>query len=432
MRRVAWVVVVVLAVAALAVPAWEPALAQPATVPTPDFDHDGFGDLAVGVPGEDVGGDGDAGAVVVLFGSAGGLGGGRLLTQANPEPGDRFGSSLDTGELTDAGQLGAGAPGEDVRGVVDAGAVSLVSSPASDPDEELLYQGIAGITGTAEAGDAFGHAVAVGDFNSSDGIDSLAVGAPGEDVADMPDAGVVNVRYAPGFGGPGGLRQLTQDRPEAGDRFGSALAEGSIDPVGGYADLAVGAPGETVGGRAGAGAVSLVLAGDSGFTAAGGRLFHQGAGGVPGAAEAGDRFGTAVAVGAFSGEGNALAVGVPGEDVGTAADAGVLDVLDNSGAGLGGGGRQLTQADAGGAVEAGDRFGAALSAPFFHGTDVLEDLGAGAPGETVAGRAAAGAGTVLFGDGGGLGAGGSQLLRQGIGGLGGAPEPGDVFGAALG
>jgi FG-GAP repeat len=432
MRRVAWVVVVVLAVAALAVPAWEPALAQPATVPTPDFDHDGFGDLAVGVPGEDVGGDGDAGAVVVLFGSAGGLGGGRLLTQANPEPGDRFGSSLDTGELTDAGQLLVGAPGEDVRGVVDAGAVSLVSSPASDPDEELLYQGIAGITGTAEAGDAFGHAVAVGDFNSSDGIDSLAVGAPGEDVADMPDAGVVNVRYAPGFGGPGGLRQLTQDRPEAGDRFGSALAEGSIDPVGGYADLAVGAPGETVGGRAGAGAVSLVLAGDSGFTAAGGRLFHQGAGGVPGAAEAGDRFGTAVAVGAFSGEGNALAVGVPGEDVGTAADAGVLDVLDNSGAGLGGGGRQLTQADAGGAVEPGDRFGAALSAPFFHGTDVLEDLGAGAPGETVAGRAAAGAGTVLFGDGDGLGAGGSQLLRQGIGGLGGAPEPGDVFGAALG
>jgi hypothetical protein len=432
MRRVAWVVVVVLAVAALAVPAWEPALAQPATVPTPDFDHDGFGDLAVGVPGEDVGGDGDAGAVVVLFGSAGGLGGGRLLTQANPEPGDRFGSSLDTGELTDAGQLLVGAPGEDVRSVVDAGAVSLVSSPASDPDEELLYQGIAGITGTAEAGDAFGHAVAVGDFNSSDGIDSLAVGAPGEDVADMPDAGVVNVRYAPGFGGPGGLRQLTQDRPEAGDRFGSALAEGSIDPVGGYADLAVGAPGETVGGRAGAGAVSLVLAGDSGFTAAGGRLFHQGAGGVPGAAEAGDRFGTAVAVGAFSGEGNALAVGVPGEDVGTAADAGVLDVLDNSGAGLGGGGRQLTQADAGGAVEPGDRFGAALSAPFFHGTDVLEDLGAGAPGETVAGRAAAGAGTVLFGDGDGLGAGGSQLLRQGIGGLGGAPEPGDVFGAALG
>jgi len=217
--------------------------------------------------------------------------------------------------------------------------------------------------------------------------------------------------------------------------WGPAVAQPATVPTpdhDGFGDLAVGAPGETVGGRAGAGAVSLVLAGDSGFTGAGGQLFHQGAGGVPGTAEAGDGFGTAVAVGAFNGGGNALAVGVPGEDVGTAADAGVLDVLYNSGTGLGGGGRQqLTQAGAGGAVEPGDRFGAALSAPFFHGTDVLEDLGAGAPGETVAGRAAAGAGSVLFGGGGGLGAGGSQLLHQGIGGLGGAPEAGDGFGAAL-
>ena len=82
MRRVAWVVVVVLAVAALAVPAGEPAVAQPATVPTPDFDHDGFGDLAVGVPSEDVGGAAAAGAVAVLYGSGDGLASdGRVLTQ---------------------------------------------------------------------------------------------------------------------------------------------------------------------------------------------------------------------------------------------------------------------------------------------------------------------------------------------------------------
>ena len=73
MRRVAWVVVVVLAVAALAVPVWGPAVAQPATVPMPDFDHDGFGDLAVGVPSEDVGGAAAAGAVAVLYGSGDGL-----------------------------------------------------------------------------------------------------------------------------------------------------------------------------------------------------------------------------------------------------------------------------------------------------------------------------------------------------------------------
>jgi hypothetical protein len=498
------VAALVLAAALVAARAGAPAVAQPVTVPGPDFDNDGFGDLAVGVPGEGVGSvagagavavlhgsadglasdgrvltqgaggvpgvsersdgfgaalvagrfnddvyddlavgvpgegvgpDGDAGAVVLLFGSASGLGGGggRVITQANPEPGDRFGFAVAIGELTDAAQLIVGAPGEDVRSVVDAGAVSVVSDPAGDPSEELLFQGAAGIVGTAEPGDGFGHALAVGEFNSSDAIDSLAVGAPGEDVGDAPDAGVVNVRYAPGFGGPVGLRQLTQDRPEAGDRFGAALAEGSVDPVGGYADLAVGAPGETVAGRAGAGAVSVVLAGEDGFSGAGAQLFHQGAGGVPGAAETGDGFGTAVAVGVFGDGGNALAVGVPGEDVGSAADAGLVDVLYNSSSGLvGGGRRQLTQADAAGAVEPGDRFGGALSGPFLHESDVLEDLGVGAPGERVGAAAGAGAVSILLGSGpDGLGGAGRQFLFQGTGGLGGAAEPGDGFAAAL-
>ena len=505
MRVPAWVAVVAVVGAALVVvPAAGPARAQPVTVPGPDFDNDGFGDLAVGipgegvgsaagagavavlygsgdglasdgrvltqgaggvpgaseggdrfgaamvagrfdtdayddlavgVPGEDVGVDGDAGAVVLLFGSASGLGagGGRVITQANPEPGDRFGFSVATGEVTDAAQLIVGAPGEDVRSVADAGAVSVVSNPDADPDEELLFQGAAGIVGTAEPGDGFGYALAVGDFNSSDAIDSLAVGAPGEDVGEVRDAGVVNVRYAPGFGGPVGLRQLTQDRPEAGDRFGAALAHGSIDPVGGYDDLAVGAAGETVGGRAGAGAVSLVLAGEAGFSTTGAQLFHQGAAGVPGVAEAGDGFGTAIAVGVFGGGGNAMAVGVPGEDLGTAPDAGLVDVLSNSGTGLADGGRQqLTQADAAGAVEPGDRFGAALSGPFLHESDVLEDLGVGAPGERVGGAAGAGAVSVLFSTGpDGLGGAGRQFLYQGTGGLPGAAEPGDGSAGAL-
>src|SRR3712207_6106654 len=46
-----------------------------------DFNGDGFADLAVGVPGEDLGTDGDAGAVNVLDGSAAGVvtAGNRLL-----------------------------------------------------------------------------------------------------------------------------------------------------------------------------------------------------------------------------------------------------------------------------------------------------------------------------------------------------------------
>lgn len=500
MRRVAWVMVLVMAAVTAPYAFAGRAAAQPTTVPFPDFDHDGFGDLAVGVPGEDVGtavdagavqvlygsagglvSDGrtltqgaggvpgasegsdrfgaamtalrlnadvyddlvvgvpgedlgtaaDAGAVVLLFGSATGLGGGRLITQGNPEPGDRFGFSLATGELTAPDQLVVGAPGEDVGAAPDAGAVSLIASPGSEPSEQLLYQGAAGMVGTPERSDAFGSALAAGDFNDSDGQDSLAVGVPGEDVGTVPDAGVVDVRYAPGFGQPVGLRQLIQDRPEAGDLFGAALQTGSFDPADGHTDLAVGAPGETVGGSSGAGAVSIVLADASGFAAAGSQLFHQGVGGVLGVAEAGDRFGTALSGGGFGGDGAGLAVGAPGEDIGGAADAGVVDVLGNSGSGLGGGARrQLTQADAAGAVEPGDRFGEALSS-FILGSDVLPDLAVGAPGETVGGRSGAGAGSVLFDVGTG-GSGGSQFFYQGVAGLGGAPEAGDTFGWAMG
>jgi hypothetical protein len=65
MRASAWAAVLVVAVALVAVPAAGPAGAQPVTVPRPDFDNDGFGDLAVGVPGEGVDPDGDAGAAAL-------------------------------------------------------------------------------------------------------------------------------------------------------------------------------------------------------------------------------------------------------------------------------------------------------------------------------------------------------------------------------
>jgi hypothetical protein len=71
-----------------------------------DFDNDGFADLAVGVELEDVGGAVDAGAVNVLYGSAGGLtaSGGQLFTQDSPgvaggaEVFDRFGNALASGD----------------------------------------------------------------------------------------------------------------------------------------------------------------------------------------------------------------------------------------------------------------------------------------------------------------------------------------------
>jgi hypothetical protein len=268
------------------------------------------------------------------------------------------------------------------------------------------------------------------DFDNG-GFADLAVGAPGEDVGAVADAGAVNVRYAPGFGGVG-LELITQGRPETGDRFGSALGAADFGRNV-QQDLAVGAPGETVGARPLAGAVTILCGDDSGFIAAGSQLFHQSGGGVPGTAETGDGLGTALAAGQYGGGVADLAIGVPGEDIGAVADAGILDVLYGTDAGLGGGGsEQLTQQDAAGAVEPGDRFGEALSEPFFFLNDVLEDVAVGAPGETVNGQGSAGAGSVLFGANvGGLGDGGSQFFFQGGGGLGGVAESVDQFGAAF-
>ena len=54
--------------------------------PQPDFNGDGFADLAVGVPGENVGSLGDAGAVHVMYGSGSGLSatGGSFLSSLRP------------------------------------------------------------------------------------------------------------------------------------------------------------------------------------------------------------------------------------------------------------------------------------------------------------------------------------------------------------
>jgi hypothetical protein len=66
----------------------EPADFFGAALATGDFNHDGFADLAVGAPFEDAGSTVDAGAVSVLYGSAGGLTrtGGQIFTQVGSAP----------------------------------------------------------------------------------------------------------------------------------------------------------------------------------------------------------------------------------------------------------------------------------------------------------------------------------------------------------
>jgi hypothetical protein len=408
------------------------------------FNGDRFWDLAVGAPGEDVGRDRDAGAVIILYGSKDGLRTGRPqpLTQPNPEPHDRFGFSLAVGEIsgTARAELVVGAPGETIRRARGAGAVNVIDNPAgTSPSQRVLYQG-KGMSGIPESDDNFGWAVAANDFMNTantGGRDSLAVGVPGEDVRRAVDAGAVNIRYA---AASPGRRLLYQDRPERGDGFGTALGDGFLTRSDGTEDLAVGAPGETIGNARRAGAVSVFETNNSGFLPRGSRNFYQGVAGVPGMAEAGDRFGAAVAVGGYSrglggvalGVGG-LAVGVPGENLGSVPDAGVLTLLYRLG---GARQEQFTQKKAGGWVEAGDRFGEALGAPFRLNPGLNEGLGVGAPGETVGRARRAGAFSVLVGaaSGGGLPTG--QTFYQGPRNrpymtVGGAPEAGDALGAAI-
>ena len=106
MRRA--LVVLTVALAMLWAAAWPVvgSVAQPSPTDRTDrvdFNGDGFDDLAIGAPAEDVGATTDAGAVNVQYGSATGLPGpgGQLFTQDSPgvggtaESGDGFGSALD-------------------------------------------------------------------------------------------------------------------------------------------------------------------------------------------------------------------------------------------------------------------------------------------------------------------------------------------------
>ena len=110
----------------------------------------------------------------------------------------------------------------------------------------------------------------------------------------------------------------------------SRTASGSIGDFNGdgFADLAIGVPGDVVGGKDEAGAVNVIYGGAAGLTATGNQLWTQDSTDVLDAAEAGDSFGSALAAADLNGDGqDDQAIGVPGESVGTS--AGPSTAIDN-------------------------------------------------------------------------------------------------------
>lgn len=406
-----------------------------------DFDCDGFDDLAIGMPLEDLVGGDDAGRVLILQGGPGGLTADGNLTwgQNSPvitdeaEPNDRFGSVLAAGDFNDDGcdDLAVGVPFEDVAGTVNAGAVNLIyGSPdgLSGDGDQFLHQGVGDLATAVEAGDGFGGALAVGDLDN-DGVDDLVVGVEGEDVSGVADAGMVHVLYGSVSGletsGTTALRrgvELTGPAQE-GERLGASLAVG--DFVGFLGDeLAIGAPGSDVSGHDQAGAVVLVSDVD-------GLVFesqwNQDATDVPGVAEDFDRFGAALAAGDFNGDGfDELAVGVPDEDresplLGSIGAVNVIDFVTGQ--------HQIwTQDDLPPErVGQNERFGFALAVGDFD-ADGVDDLVAGAPLEDLGPLNMAGLIHVIYGQRDtGLVATGAQIWLQTID----PSEEGDAFGSAL-
>jgi hypothetical protein len=315
-----------------------------------DFDGDGFDDLAVGIPFENLGGNNE-GAVQIMYGSAAGLSssGDQVFHRDTPDveddagDSDEFGGALAACDFNGDGRddLAIGVPFDDVNFEIDAGSVHVLDGSAgglSAAGDQVLHQDV--LTDAAEQSDLLGVSVAAGDYNA-DGRGDLAVGVLGEDIRGVFNPGAVHVIY----GGASGLSAtgngvFTQDTPgmndtaEDNDNFGFAVTSGDFDGDG-FDDLTVGVPFESIGGTiVAAGAIQTIYGGSSGLSSAGDQVFHQESTGMNDTAEGVDEFGFSLASGDFDGDGfDDVAVGVPFEDLAGNAE-GAVQIVYGTGAGL--------------------------------------------------------------------------------------------------
>lgn len=343
-----------------------------------DIDCDGYTDLVVGTPYEDLGSVVDSGYVQVVWGGPGGLGArpSRNLSQAEfalpVTAGDQFGYAVDA--LEDVGQGGTpnpdayaiaiGVPGAAVSGHSGAGWVGFLVANDGGNVSFSVSQDSPGVPGGAETGDRFGASVSLNHLVGSANLIDAVVGSPHEDVGSKTDAGSITVLgdlYADT--GPEGAVAYTQDSAgvpggaEAGDLFGR-----SLDTIrsSGLGRVAVGVPGEDIGSKANAGSVQFFTG--SGDVLNPGAALTQDTPGVSGVTESGDLFGDQVAwIGPGSGDSTTrLAVSAPREDLGSIANAGLVQVFPINSLGSETSYHQNT-AGIPGVAEDGDQFGRSLS-----------------------------------------------------------------------
>jgi FG-GAP repeat protein len=299
--------------------------------------------LAVGMPGYPVNGHPSAGAVVGYPIPGGVLGAPVTVTQdtagvaGTAEAGDRLGAQL-TADGNDG--LLAGMPLEDVGGRQDAGILMALGLRDGRWSGAAWSEDTPGVPGVAEAGDHFGAAVVATGAPFDVNYVQMTIGVPGEDIGARRDVGTAVSVIATGE--DLAVLLLHQDgawqgQPvpgvgASGDHFGASLAQRS-GPRG--IGVVVGTPGKDVSGATDAGAVVTF---DSNFGQPSTMSVLTEADVSGGHVEVGDRFAAALTSGWTqesddppSASGSRLVVGIPGEDVRGARDAGALAFGDSLG-----------------------------------------------------------------------------------------------------
>ncbi|MEV5854584.1 FG-GAP-like repeat-containing protein [Streptomyces anulatus] len=322
-----------------------------------DLDKDGFADVVVGSPYEDVGSAKSAGAVTVLWGSRSGLVSGAALPTV-VEPDGQAGRDVAawsgpdgtqvlvvnnntttrlTGPFTRAGGV-ASSYLHDETGWMRSAAYGDVNGDKA-ADRVLVTGRMGGLSGgyafvnsTNEA-HPFAHRMqggdgltsAVGDVNG-DGYGDLVVGDPDEPgtVEGLwgHTGGAVHVWLGSAKGvaydkAPMIIHQDTAGVPGGGERydtFGASVAVADLNRDG-AAEIIVGTPGETIGSKGSAGGVIVVPGRRTGQLGAGSYAFNQDTAGVPGGVEVGDQFGATVSAGDLNRDGRPdLVVGAAWEN----------------------------------------------------------------------------------------------------------------------